>query len=351
MGGPPTGPWRSLGASFSTGEGNRLPFDCTSINNNDITFTVSPFEVEDACFLEGNHRTISSVDLGIIGDIDHPQGDEKVVLRIYHQNADSSATGVPIFVSAPIPIVPGIQTISVPIPNIVFPDKICVSEEFLGMRQIAGDEGGPLICTRTDSGYDPPTFGIKDGGPSEGWSPSYWFPDNALYNRIANFSIRLIPEGVTERQVPPTSINAFRGSIESGGLAQVLVSDDDYLVVRNGSTANRSESPITLDANFSSPSQFVTAMQIRWENRVSITRLHQVIQMRNYANGGSFTQVDDREAASSFDNVVTVSLSDPSAFIERGTGAMVSRLLIKLAGPIFSNTWRTFIDQVIISQL
>ncbi len=46
--------------------------------------------------------------------------------------------------------------------------------------------------------------------------------------------------------VPPTSFQVFRGVLESGDLSSLLNSDDNYLVVRNGVTALRTESPIML---------------------------------------------------------------------------------------------------------
>ncbi len=173
--------------------------------------------------------------------------------------------------------------------------------------------------------------GFDSAQPNEGW-----FMDN----------IKLRPEAVS---VSPTSIAIFRGTLESGGLAQVLSSDDQYLVVRNGVTALRTESPITIDANYTSPTQTVNSMKLRWEHRVSIVNLEQRMEMKNYSTG-SFVQVDRRAANNTTDTVVDATIANPNDFIQSGTKAMMSRHRVNPVGPVFTNTWRSFTDQIVVIQ-
>ncbi len=149
--------------------------------------------------------------------------------------------------------------------------------------------------------------------------------------------------------VPPNAVRVFRGNLESGGLAEILNSDNTYLVVRNGVTALRTESPITVDCDYTSPTQTVGSMTARWENRVSITGLEQRLEMKNQTTG-SFVQLDRRTASSGADLVVNANVANPNDYITTGTKLMQTRHRVNPSGPVFTNTWRAFMDQMVILQ-
>ncbi len=142
--------------------------------------------------------------------------------------------------------------------------------------------------------------------------------------------------------VLPNGFNIFRGTLISGNLNSLLRSDDDYLVVRNGVTALRTESPITVDVSYTSPTQTSAGLKFQWENKVSITGLEQRLEAKNYVTG-TFVQLD-RRAASTTDTVITVNVPNPNDFIEAGTRAMKTRGRVNPSGPVFTNTWTSSCD-------
>ncbi len=81
--------------------------------------------------------------------------------------------------------------------------------------------------------------------------------------------------------------------------------------------------------------------QVTVENKVSITGLSQLIDLYDYAQG-KFVNADAR-AAFTTDLVVTVTGS--SANVERGTRNVQSQMQVRPAGPVFTNTWRSYVDQ------
>ncbi len=144
--------------------------------------------------------------------------------------------------------------------------------------------------------------------------------------------------------VPPTSFSVFRGVLESGGLSDLLVSDDSYLVVRNGATTLMSESPITVTFDTTSPNAIPASLDFMVENHVSITGLTQRIDMFDFT-AGSYEQEDQRSATTT-DSTVTAIGSNPGRFVESGTHTLRSRLRVRADGPVFVNTWRSFTDKV-----
>lgn len=146
------------------------------------------------------------------------------------------------------------------------------------------------------------------------------------------------------RPIPPTSFTVVRGALVSGGLAELLVSDDQYLVVRNGPVAFPSEAPITI--TFEGAASVNTASQLDFviENRVSINGLTQQVDMYDFA-ASAYDQLDSRPAPTT-DLVVTIAGTNPSRYISSGN-AVRSRLRIRPAGPLFTNNWRTYVDQVL----
>ncbi len=145
--------------------------------------------------------------------------------------------------------------------------------------------------------------------------------------------------------VPPTGFNVFRGVLEGGNVSSLIGSDDNYVVVKNGVTALRTESPITVEVLGTSPTQAVTILKFNVENRVSITGLNQYIDMYDWT--ASAYEQQDARAATTTDGVVALTATNPNRFIQGGTKSLKSRMRIRPAGPVFTNTWRSFLDQAV----
>ncbi len=144
--------------------------------------------------------------------------------------------------------------------------------------------------------------------------------------------------------VSPSSFTVFRGNLESGGLDELSQRDARYLIVRNGATAIRSESPITIifDAVTPIPDGFYFVIHV--VNRVSITGLTQRIDAFDFV-AQAYVNVDTRSAGT-IDSLVDVRLPEPTRFVEPGTGAVSAQMRIKPAGPVFTSIWRSFVDEV-----
>ncbi len=145
--------------------------------------------------------------------------------------------------------------------------------------------------------------------------------------------------------IPPTDFTFFRGVQESGDLSSLAISDDNYLVARNGVTALRTESPITLRVSSVSPLGTPTNFGFKVENHVSITGLTQRTDLFDYV-AGSYENEDTRSATTT-DSVVQVAGTSPARFVETGTNAIKSQVRIRADGPVFTNTWRSFFDQTV----
>ncbi len=162
------------------------------------------------------------------------------------------------------------------------------------------------------------------------------------------FDVCMLVEGTSgsgEVTIPPTGFSLFRGVLESGGLPELAASDDMYLVARNGVTALRTESPITLDTNATAPTQTASSLKFRVEDHVSITGLTQRIDMFNFTLG-QYANLSVLSATTT-DSVTTVTAPTPNDFIELGTKVIKSRTRIRADGPVFTNTWRGFFDQTV----
>ncbi len=149
--------------------------------------------------------------------------------------------------------------------------------------------------------------------------------------------------------VTPSSFSVFRGVLESGGIPQLATSDDSYVIIRNGITALRTESPITLIVDGTAASSTLTSLTCTVENKVSITGLTQRIDLFDFVAGQY--ENESTQSATTTDSVVTVNASNPGRFLESGTRDLRARLRIRADGPVFTNTWRSFTDQMIWNTL
>ncbi len=147
--------------------------------------------------------------------------------------------------------------------------------------------------------------------------------------------------------VLPTSFSVFRGTQVSGSLTSLFNSDDDYVVVQNGVTALRTESPITVTIIGTSPIQVASIFNFTVENHVSITGLTQRIEFYDFV--AARYEEEDARSATTADSVTVAIGTSPSRFIEPGTNLVTSQVRIRADGPVFTNSWTSSIDQAVWS--
>lgn len=143
----------------------------------------------------------------------------------------------------------------------------------------------------------------------------------------------------------PDSFNIVFGSLISGNVASLSSSDDSHLRLRNGNTFLITQSPITVEFVSDSAANSATAITFVYEGRVSLGGLVQRLDMFKYATN-SYVQVDQRNAPTGSDQVVTVNVTSGAGDYMNGTGGVKSRLRVKDDTPAFLAAWDALADLV-----
>ncbi len=165
---------------------------------------------------------------------------------------------------------------------------------------------------------------------------------NAKLLAVLSLGAMALPTLAVTVTVAPDAVFIDRGIHIRGDLSDVLASDDHYFVVRNGTTVNRTEAPIAVRVEAVAPGIMVEELHFSVENHVSIRGLHQFVELFDFAQH-MYIEADSRHATLE-DSVDTVNGPEPRRFIEPDTRRMRSQLRIRPEGPVFTNTWATFVD-------
>lgn len=148
---------------------------------------------------------------------------------------------------------------------------------------------------------------------------------------------------VTSIQTYPQSFSFYRGVYQTGGLADLDSSDDQYVVGMNGLTANGSEPPLSLVLTGTAPSGAQGTVTIHLEGHVSSPHLSQKIEMWSYTES-RWVAIDQR-AAPTTDQAVDVPF-DATNYLEPGTNKFQGRISYFIAGLLNSSRWKGYFDQV-----
>lgn len=245
----------------------------------------SNLQYGDDVSFEGDQTTITSIRILMFADIANPQGDEKVVIRIYENDGDNrGAPGTVLFTSAPQDLIPGVNDITVAVPNVASDGTIVYTVLDSGMVGAPGDEAGLLIYGVPDTGISNAFLWLFDGNPNWG---TYWFgPPPAP---LANFGAE-ITTAAPVRDVLMASFTTALGTLLSGNLASTFTIDNDRLrhasVLSLFPAFNFISRVNYVSANVGSP---VNTFDISVTGRAvgALTKL--LVSVRNPANG-SFLQ-------------------------------------------------------------
>ena len=134
--------------------------------------------------------------------------------------------------------------------------------------------------------------------------------------------------------VGPTGFNVEVGSVNSGGLPELLTSDDQRAVLNPVFLASRYQLAFTVDA--ASPTETPDSIEFSVEsNSFSfVGTVEQKIQVFNY-DTGQFQTIDNRVVTAT-DTVISVTLSgDLSRYVENGTGAIQARISYQTSIPFW----------------
>lgn len=151
----------------------------------------------------------------------------------------------------------------------------------------------------------------------------------------------------TEGLIRPDSFSLVRGEVLSGGLPELLLSDDQWLLLQAGLILTPSEAPVWVIVNTTAPLPNPSGLKFVLEAGLHTAgAVLQQIELYNYVTQ-SYELVDSR-SATLFDSVVEVVVSgDPARFIDQATLAMKAQLTWRAVGPVTGHLWKVGIDQVI----
>ncbi|MCH8274000.1 MAG: PQQ-like beta-propeller repeat protein [Armatimonadetes bacterium] len=145
---------------------------------------------------------------------------------------------------------------------------------------------------------------------------------------------------------PAESFSILRGLRLSGGLAELLDSDDSRLVVQTAVFAPSIEPPVQIEVVSTSPADTLTELRFRFEGMASRNLIERRISLYNYVTQ-SYEELHVAFAATS-DEVVEIAVTtNASRFVEPGTYQMKALMTWKAAAVSFFTGWNVGIDQTI----
>nr|MBA3727320.1 SBBP repeat-containing protein [Armatimonadota bacterium] len=144
--------------------------------------------------------------------------------------------------------------------------------------------------------------------------------------------------------VSPSSFSLFRGSVISGDLDSLLVSDDDRLVMRPGVVFSSQEPPIQLIVNATSPNATPSRLEFSVEAHCSVPDISQRIALYNF-DTQVYETLNTSTAMTSDWRTTVVVTSNPERFIGPNL-ELRSRVAYKAQGPVFVYPWFARVDQV-----
>lgn len=134
-----------------------------------------------------------------------------------------------------------------------------------------------------------------NGDPRGGFSIG---PDGSLYVGVEGGVSGLF---IVRQQAVAVSIDQIqmdRGSVVSGGLPEIQTSDDQYLLMRNGATALRTEPPIRVLLSGSSAYTFLAKLSVKLAHSLGVLQPRSRPKRRQVSEGGThlLSEPDDQRA-------------------------------------------------------
>ena len=162
----------------------------------------------------------------------------------------------------------------------------------------------------------------------------------------AAFTIQFEDVGGDGGTVQPAELDVFRGITNSGGLAEVLASDDSRLQMNPGFTIGAFEAPVWLIFDAALAGDAPSSLVFDRESSAGTPGLTVTTEAFNWITN-AFEVVDATNEVFMNDTVVSVDLSGGvSDFVEPGTGNVRSRVGWRQTGFTINFPWEARIDQI-----
>jgi outer membrane protein assembly factor BamB len=168
-------------------------------------------------------------------------------------------------------------------------------------------------------------------------------PDGTLY--IGCLDGKLYAIGAPWLQVNPTSFTVQPGTIVSGGLPQLLSSDDQRLVMKPGVVLISSQRPLVVTLEGAVPSGNYGSLRMTLESRSTSANIRQWVEFYNFTSG-RWDQVHTAPTTI-VDAQVNIPAQTIAPYMEAGTRRVRARVSYKAEGPVLQYPWTVSIDQAV----
>lgn len=148
-----------------------------------------------------------------------------------------------------------------------------------------------------------------------------------------------------QTHVQPISVEVQPGQILSGGLQEILHSDDKRMIMRPGVVLSTSAYPIVVRvAGLVPPGTGDNSLTIRVESQASSTSILQRIRL--FDPFQNVWEEVDLARSTTTDGVREATVNDPERFMTPATGTVRAEVSYKAIGPVLVYPWQARIDQI-----
>ena len=139
------------------------------------------------------------------------------------------------------------------------------------------------------------------------------------------------------------NLTILTGRWISGALPEILESDETRLIVRPGVVFSSTQHPIRIEVEGTAPAN-ATRLRIDVESAATSTNVVERVEMYNFKTG-LFDHIATRQMTTG-DSQVRHEVPNAADYIEPGTRKIVTRILCRAIGPVFSYPYETRFDQI-----
>jgi len=172
-------------------------------------------------------------------------------------------------------------------------------------------------------------------------------PDNTLYVGCSDGrdGLAIIRQYAVDAELD--LVNIERGTVVSGGLAELLTSDNAYLRMRPGVTLVSSDAPVRILLALTTPRPQLESFSITLESAASSQSIRQWVEVYNFVTN-EYETLDSRQATV-VDSTVRIDVISNATRFSSASGQMRIRINHKANQPVLQFPWNSRFDLVKVS--